>query len=215
MLSYGQHIEQHNDNGYRYLEDQFYLGVTYNFLGNTPEGLSQQNLSYGLQLGAIRDVPTNKAGTKSIGIGLGIALDTYYTNLLANQNVSGTTYSLADDVQGFRRSKIENQLIELPIEFRWRNSTAEEYRFWRLYAGIKAAYVVGSRSKSVIGTNKNGFSNRDIQRFQYGPTINFGYNTFNVHLYYALSDLFKDSAILNGEQIGFNSWKIGVIFYIL
>lgn len=215
MLTHGQYTESNDAKGERYLEDQFYLGVTYNFLGNTPEGLNQQNLSYGLQLGAIRDIPLNNTGTKSLGIGLGLALDTYYTNVLATEDASGSVYRLADDIDGFRRSKIETHLIELPIEFRWRNSTVTEYRFWRLYAGVKAAYVLGARSKSVIGGNKVGFANDDIRSLQYGPIVNFGYNTFNIHLYYALSDLFSDTAILNGEQIGFNSWKIGVIFYIL
>ena len=118
-------------------------------------------------------------------------------------------------MEGFKRSKIETHLIELPLEFRWRSSTANEYRFWRLYTGVKAAYVIGARSKAVIGNDKSGFSNNDIQRLQYGPTVSFGYNTFNIHLYYALSDLFEDDVTLNGSQIDFNSWKIGVIFYIL
>lgn len=216
LLNYGQAASGNDkEEGDQYLEDQFYLAVTYNFLGNTPEGVSQQNLSYGLQLGAIRDIPLNTSGTRALGIGLGVALDTYYTNLLGTEEASGTVYRVSDGVAGFKRSKIETHLIELPLEFRWRNSTSEEYRFWRLYAGIKAAYVLGARSKSVIGTIKNGFSNKDIRRFQYGPTVNFGYNTFNIHLYYALNDLFEDTATLNGQQIGFNSWKIGVIFYIL
>jgi hypothetical protein len=215
MLTYGQSDSSNESNTERYLEDQFYLGITYNFLGNTPEGLSQQNFSYGLQLGVIKDIPLNRAGTKAVGIGLGVALDTYYTNLIGIDNVSGITYSLSDGVEGFKRSKIETHLIELPLEFRWRSSTANEYRFWRLYTGVKAAYVIGARSKAVIGNDKSGFSNNDIQRLQYGPTVSFGYNTFNIHLYYALSDLFEDDVTLNGSQIDFNSWKIGVIFYIL
>ena len=115
MLTYGQSDSSNESNTERYLEDQFYLGITYNFLGNTPEGLSQQNFSYGLQLGVIKDIPLNRAGTKAIGIGLGVALDTYYTNLIGIDNVSGITYSLSDGVEGFKRSKIETHLIELPL----------------------------------------------------------------------------------------------------
>lgn len=215
VLAQSQYSSYEDGAGGRYFEDQFYLGVTYNFLANMPSGVSQENLSYGLQLGAIKDIPLNRGGTKSIGIGLGMALDTYYTNLLAVRSASGIVYGLADEVDGFRRSKIETHMVELPLEFRWRNSTATEYRFWRVYAGVKASYVLGARSKSVIGSEKNGFSNDDIQRLQYGPTINFGYNTFNIHLYYALNDLLEEGATLEGAQIGFNSWKIGVIFYIL
>lgn len=215
LLGFGQANSLNEKNEERYLEDQFYFGITYNFLENTPEGLSQQNFSYGLHLGVIKDIPLNKSGTKALGLGLGVALDTYYTNLIGMNSASGITYSLSDDVEGFKRSKIETHLIEVPLEFRWRNSTANEYRFWRLYAGVKAAYVIGARSKAVIGGDKTGFSNSDVQRLQYGPTITFGYNTFNIHLYYAVNDLFEDSATLNGNQIDFNSWKVGVLFYIL
>ncbi len=214
-FTYGQSSIEIENSKQRYFEDQFYLGFTYNLVGNTPEGLKQQNLSYGFYAGVIKDIPLNARGTKALGIGLGLALNTYYSNLLATESSTGITYSFADDIPGFKRSKIETHLIELPLEFRWRNSTPEEYRFWRLYAGIKAAYVVGARSKSVIDGNKDGFYNGDIARFQYGPTLNVGYNTFNIHLYYALNNLFKDSATINNESIGFVPLRIGVIFYIL
>ena len=32
----------------KYLEDQFYLGITYNFILNKPDGVTQGNFSYGL-----------------------------------------------------------------------------------------------------------------------------------------------------------------------
>ena len=41
-------------------------------------------------------------------------------------------------------------MIEMPIEFRWRNSTASSYKFWRIYAGAKLGYVAGARSKAVF-----------------------------------------------------------------
>lgn len=211
----GQDIIESEGLGNWYLEDQLYLGVTYNFVGNTPDGLKQQNLSYGFQLGAIKDIPLNIAGTRAIGIGAGLALNSYFSNLLAKENATGISYSLADNVVGFKRSKIETHLVELPLEFRWRNSTAEDYRFWRLYAGVKFAYLLGARSKSLVDGVKEGFRNTDITRLQYGPTLNVGYNTFNIHVYYALNNLFQNSAQLNNQDIGFSPLKVGVIFYIL
>jgi len=214
-IVHGQSANRFEGAGERYLEDQFYLGITYNFLGNTPEGLNQQSFSYGLMAGAIKDIPLNARRTMAIGVGLGFALNTYYSNLVATRTENSISYDLANNFTGFKRSKIETHLIELPLEFRWRNSTPDEYRFWRLYAGVKAAYVLGARSKAVLEGNKEGFYNRDIRRFQYGPTINIGYNTFNIHFYYALNGLFKDTAMLNNEHIGFRPLRIGVIFYIL
>ena len=215
LQTVGQVSEDSDTSGSRYFEDQFYFGVTYNFVRNVPDGLTQRNLSYGLQLGAIKDIPLNSKGTIALGIGLGLGLNTYYSNLVAFKGSDDITYELSDNVTGFERSKLETHLIEFPLEFRWRNSTLEEYRFWRLYAGIKGAYVIGNRSKSVIDGAKNGFYNSDINKFQYGLAINVGYNTFNIHLYYALTDLFKEGVAVDNQSIGFSPLRIGVIFYIL
>ncbi|MFD0796422.1 porin family protein [Maribacter chungangensis] len=199
----------------RYFEDQFYLGVTYNIVRNRPDGVAQQNLSYGLQVGFIKDLPLNGRGTRALGIGLGLGLNTYYSNLLAAEGQNGISYSLGDSTTGFKRSKLETHSVEFPLEFRWRNSTLEEYKFWRLYAGIKAAYLFGARSTAIIDGARTGFNNTDVERFQYGLMLNVGYNTFNIHVYHALNDLFSEGVTVNNQIIGFSPLRIGVIFYIL
>jgi len=196
----------------RYFEDQFYIGLSYNFILNHPEGSNQRNLSYGLQAGIIKDLPLNRAGTKAIGIGAGLALNSYYSNLVADISDDEISYSINDDIT---RSKLETHLIEFPLEFRWRNSTAEEYKFWRIYGGIKAAYVLGARSKYDLDDISEGFKNTDLTKFQYGLTLSFGYNTFNVNAYYSLTELFDGNASVNGEVLQYRPLRIGLIFYIL
>ncbi|MEP2059243.1 MAG: porin family protein [Maribacter litoralis] len=195
-----------------YFEDQFYLGLSYNFILNHPEGSNQRNLSYGLQGGIIKDIPLNRKGTKAIGIGAGLALNSYYSNLVADISGDDITYSINDDIT---RSKLETHLLEFPLEFRWRNSTAEEYKFWRIYGGIKAAYILGARSKYDLDDVSEGFYNTDLTKFQYGLTLSFGYNTFNLHAYYALTELFNGNASVNGETLQYRPLRIGLIFYIL
>lgn len=196
----------------RYFEDQFYVGLSYNFILNHPEGSNQRNLSYGLQAGVIKDIPLNKAGTKAIGIGAGLALNSYYSNLVADISGDDITYSINDDIT---RSKLETHLVEFPLEFRWRNSNAEDYKFWRVYGGIKVAYVLGARSKYDLDDISEGFKNTDLTKFQYGLTLSFGYNTFNFHAYYALTELFDGNASVNGEVLQYRPLRIGLIFYIL
>ncbi len=106
-------------------------------------------------------------------------------------------------------------MLEIPFEFRWRNSNAVEYKFWRIYTGIKLGYVIGGRSKYVSQNSKESFYNTDIRKFQYGVSFNFGYNTFNVHVYYALNNLFDDKATVEDTAIGIKPLRIGLIFYIL
>lgn len=198
-----------------YLEDQFYVGITYNFLLQQPKDVTQRSLSYGVQAGFIKDIPLNSDRTKGIGLGLGYGVYSYYSNLLATQTGTATDYTVIESTITFIRNKVENHMLEVPIEFRWRNSTATEFKFWRIYTGVKLGYLLGARSKFIADNDRNTFTNTDVNKIQYGLTFNFGYNTFNIHAYYGLNTLFKDSAEINGERITMKPLRLGFIFYIL
>ena len=199
----------------RYLEDQFYMGITYNFLLQQPTGVTQRSLSYGLQMGLIKDIPINSKRTSAIGLGMGYGVYSYYSNLLASELGNSISYSVIDSDTDFVRNKVETHLVEFPVEYRWRNSTPTEYKFWRIYTGIKFAYLLAARSKFITNTEKIGFSNSDVNKFQYGISVNFGYNTFNLQAYYALNNLFKDTAVLDSGDIATKPLRLGLIFYIL
>lgn len=198
----------------RYLEDQFYAGVTYNFVLSQPDLVNQRNFSYGLQAGFIRDLPLNKDRTIGLGIGVGLSLNTYYTNIRAQETTNGVEYSIITDFD-FKRSKLETHLLEIPIEFRWRNSDPETYSFWRVYTGIKLGYAFDSRSKFVIDNLKESFVNDDVQKLQYGITMNFGYHNFNIHMYYSLTSLFEDGVLVDEQELGIKPLHIGFVFYFL
>lgn len=202
----------------RYLEDQFYIGLTYNILLNQPENVNQRNLSYGLQGGFIKDIPINRRRTAAFGVGFGYGVYSYYTNLRAVETVNGFNYNVITEIDDLKRNKVETHMLELPLEMRWRNSTASEYKFWRIYAGVKLGYALGARSKYIsdkMNNERDSFFNSDIRKFQYGLTFNFGYNTFNLHAYYALNGLFNDGVVFDGTAISIKPLRIGLIFYIL
>ena len=173
----------------RYLEDQFYLGITYNFLLQQPEDVTQRSLSYGLQAGFIKDIPLNRTRTTGLGIGLGYGVYSYYSNLVASETTSGIEYEVDGGGADFNRNKLETHMLEMPIQFRWRTSTATEYRFYRIYAGVKLAYLLGARSKLVTDQFKDSFYNTDVRKLQYGLALNLGYHSFNIHAYYMLNSL--------------------------
>ncbi len=201
--------------GVNYFEDQFYAGLAYNFLTNRPENVVLRNFSYGLQAGFIKDIPLSKKRNFGLGIGLGYAANSYYTNIIAEELTADISYRLSEDSDGLNRSKFETHGIEFPFEIRWRTSNATEYKFWRVYGGFKAAYLFSRQSKKVTDEEKINFTNTDIAQWQYGLTLNFGYNTWNIHLYYSLNPLLEADAQLNNLPIEMNPLRIGVIFYIL
>ncbi|WP_437397345.1 porin family protein [Flagellimonas lutimaris] len=198
----------------RYLEDQFYIGVGYNVLLDKPDELAQRNLSYNLQVGFIKDIPFNRKRNFGVGLGFGYAVNSYYSSLVASQENSTVVYQIMDQID-YNRSKLGTHAIEFPFELRWRTSNAEEYKFWRIYAGAKFGYVFSGRSKLVTEDGNDSFYNDDIEKFQYGLMLNFGYNTWNIHAYYGLNPLLKEEATLNGNSIDLRVLRIGLIFYIL
>lgn len=198
-----------------YREDQFYFSVTYNLLVQNPESLKQDRFSAGIAIGFLRDMPVNKDRTIAIASGIGLSYKNYYQNLTIKDQPDGTHSYNVLSYNAFESNKYLQYLVDVPLEFRWRNSTYESYKFWRIYGGIKFSYVLADKSvlKDKDGTHiiKN---NADVNKFQYGVYLSTGYNTWNVYAYYGLKPLFK-SKTTEGESIDMRTMNIGLIFYIL
>lgn len=197
-----------------YREDQFYFSYTLNTLQKKPAGLTQNKFSSGISLGFIRDMPINPKRTVAIGTGLGFSYTNYNQNIKISKENAATTYAIVDGGD-YSKNKFSQVLVEMPIEFRWRSSTFDSYKFWRVYGGFKLGYLIydkyvfeDSQGKKVI-TN-----NADFNKVQYGAYLSSGYNSLNLYVYYGLNTLFK-SAKTSTESIGMNALNVGVIIYIL
>ncbi|MEH6537082.1 MAG: porin family protein [Psychroserpens sp.] len=202
----------------KYREDQFYLSITYNLLGNKPDDVNQSGFSSGFHLGYIRDMPINEKRNMAIGIGLGLSTNSYNQKLLITEDNGGYNYELLNDDVSFSKNKFTTYILEVPIEFRWRTSTETDYDFWRIYGGLKIGYVVHNSSKFRGRPEDIKLSNiDDFNKLQYGLTLSAGYSTVNFHFYYALSNLFDSNAKVasTGQAVEMNAIKIGLIFYIL
>ena len=201
----------------KYREDQFYLSVTYNLLGNKPSGVSQSGFSSGYHFGFIRDMPINKRRNLAIGVGLGLSANSYNQTLLISEVNNDFQYTVlnSNNIQ-YSKNKFTTYLVEFPIEFRWRTSTATNYDFWRIYTGIKLGYVLFNSSKFNSSQGDIKLSNiDDFNAFQYGLTFSAGYSNISFHLYYGLNEVFNSDAMIDGQPINMNSVRIGLMFYIL
>lgn len=198
-----------------YREDQFYFGFTYNTLQQKPKGLSQQKFSIGISGGFLRDMPINKNRTKAFATGLGVSYNNYNQNLGITGTAQDAAYTVLGSQSNFDKNKFTQLLIDVPVEFRWRTSTYESYKFWRIYGGMKFSYLAYSKSVLKDSEGKTVITNNaDFNKFLYGLYLSAGYNTLNVYAYYGLNPIFK-SAQIDGEKVKMNSLNVGVIFYIL
>ena len=197
-----------------YREDQFYVGVTYNALTNIPAGIRQDGFSSGFSAGFLRDIPINNKRTFAIAIGAGLSYANYQQNLVTIESADEINYQIVNAAD-LSKSKLEQLFIDVPVEFRWRNSTPTSYKFWRIYTGFKVQYLLFDRSR-YVGKNidysvaKNG----DLNNFQFGPYLAVGFNTWNFQAYYGVNSIFKNATV-NNEAVEMKTLNIGLMFYIL
>ncbi|MCW2118190.1 porin family protein [Flavobacterium sp. 7A] len=198
-----------------YREDQFYFGFTFNTLQNGPANLNQSKFSTGFSAGFLRDMPVNKKRNIAFATGLGFTYNNNIQNIKIRQSGQTNTYSVFASASDYSKNRFSQLYVDVPIEFRWRTSTYESYKFWRIYGGVKFSYLVSNRYVSEVNNSKIVINNnKDFEKLQYGLYLATGYNTFNIYAYYGLNSLFK-SADISNEKLNLNALNLGVIFYIL
>ena len=191
-----------------YREDQIYAAIGYPLLLNAPDGITQNKLSHTFSLGYIRDMPINDNRKIAIGLGLGINYNVLFTNLQFNNDKTTNVVS----------RNIINQWnsteLEIPLEFRWRNSTRTNYQFWRVYAGLVGNYALSAKQYTNSGSLKSSVP-LTTQNFRLAFRLNVGNNTWNLTYSYPIDSLFDfgkstEDKTLNEIKIA----KLGLIFYI-
>ena len=206
------------DTDTRYREDQFYLGATYNLLSNVPSGVVVRGLSGGFQFGYLRDMPINDRRNIAVALGLGLSFNEYGQNLFIGERANEETIFTVLDAKevNYTRNRFSTSAIEAPFEFRWRTSTPENYRFWRIYAGFKVGYVYWYKATfKQSGNNVNQTNIPEFEKIRFGTTLSFGYNSFNFFAYYSINPFFKDAVTTDGEAVNFRTIRVGLMFYIL
>ncbi|MSP85228.1 MAG: PorT family protein [Flavobacteriaceae bacterium] len=198
-----------------YREDQFYFGITYTTLQKRPAGVTQNKFTPSFSIGFLRDMPFNKARNKAFAAGLGYSWNNYNQNILIYEANGIPEYSTIISATNFDKNKLMLHSIDIPLEFRWRTSTAESHKFWRIYSGLKFSYLFYTQSNyKDHQTSIKVIGNPDINKFQFGTYLSIGYNTVNFNVYYGLKPIFK-SGVLNGSSLDMNTLNFGFMFYIL
>ena len=211
LVSYSQVSDVDNN----YLEDQFYLGLYYSTLTSSPENFNQNKFSSTLNFGFIRDIPFNKQRNFGVGLGAGLSFSSSSSNLRLselNNIISGEIVSGED----FTKNKWNTSSIEIPFEIRWRTSTPTNYKFWRVYFGIKTSYLLKSKYKFESVNTDYSIQTLPLRKTQSGITVNAGNNTWNLGLYMGLNPIFNKEFGQNNPEIkDLKEFKLGLVFYIL
>lgn len=194
----------------KYREDQFYFGVTHSMLQDKPSGFSPRTLSLGVQFGFLRDFPINAKRTLAVAPGIGYS----YFNLHNNLAVTSDEKFVVMD--SYNRNAQNRYYLDFPLELRWRTSTPEDHKFWRVYLGVKASYLLRNKNNTSddLATSYAQKNMINLNRWTYSMYVTAGFNTWNIYMSYGLNTIYKDN--LFGEDSNkLRYFNAGLMFYIL
>ena len=196
----------------KYREDQIYFSVYYNSLGSELDNFKENKFSSSFNIGFIRDIPISKSGKFALGLGVGYGTNTFNNNMKLSSN-DQSLYELLSNRDAPTKNTFNFSEIQFPLEIRWRNSSPSNYKFWRIYAGLKYSKVIQSVFKHDSSQENYKLTNLPINLDQLGLTLNIGYNTWNIGLYKSLRPFFNKN--IQSLPQGLEQFKVGLIFYIL
>ena len=196
-----------------YREDQIYTGFSFISLESNNKSFNQRGLSSHFQIGIVRDIPLISSGKLSIGLGVGYSFQNYNSNLIRfNIDNQDPIFIVNNTLK--QKSKLAYNFIEFPISLRWRNSSLNNYQFWRVYTGIKFQRNLFSKLKYSSGDIIN-ISN-EVNNWNKELYLSFGYNTWNFYFSYGLDQIMKNIRDQYSDKpFKVKSLKIGLIFYLL
>jgi len=207
-------VQEVSNDSNKYKEDQIYFGTSYLLINHDVYGFKQNGFSKSIQFGFIKDMPMNSDGNKAIGLGIGYSFNHQISNLNIFKNKLGNEeYEIINDSSVDSKISMYSQLIEFPLEYRWRTSNYESYSFWRIYGGYKFSY----RFSNIARPNYNEkFVIKNVIPFSHALTLTMGYNTWNLYFEYGLTKVFKNydksRSVIPFEL---KPIKIGLMFYFL
>tara|TARA_B100001248_G_C27249909_1_gene393283 strand:+ start:218 stop:772 length:555 start_codon:yes stop_codon:yes gene_type:complete len=182
----------------------------YNSLGDNLNNFKENKFSTSINFGFIRDIPLSKSGNFAIGLGLGIGINTFNNNLkLSNSN----TYILLNNREIPQKNVFNFSEFQVPFEIRWRNSSIDNYKFWRIYAGLKYSRLFSSSYSFENEQESYKLVDIPVNLDQLGFTLNIGFNTWNIGLYKSMNSLFNKK--IQSLPMDLEQFKLGLIFYIL
>ena len=208
QLSFSQSNKSKED----YREDQFFFGSSY-FIQTQPiDEFKQNGFSGNFQFGFIRDFPLNDSSTKAIGIGFGYERNFFTSNIQPVESDSNIDYRIVVSRFLESKNKISFSSLVIPLEYRWRRSSIDQYKFWRIYSGFKFKKNFPLYSNPSYGSE---ITIEDVEDWTTSIYINAGYNTWNISLEYDLNPLLKNKKTTNGENLNISFFRLGLVFYLL
>jgi hypothetical protein len=178
--------------------DRILLELPFYYVLNQPSDL-KIGFSSGFNIYFTYDVVLGKSRF-SIAPGAGFGTDNFShkSNYIKWHKDTVTTFPKIGDSIDVKKSKLGVSYFDIPLEFRFRSKPNKKNTSWKLAAGFKIGFLMGSKWKykgenfdnsgEKIKTKDYGVDN--LSKIRYGVYLRGGYGMFNLFCYYSISSLF-------------------------
>jgi hypothetical protein len=162
------------------------------FWMNWPKGMNVRAINQGGAGFVMYNVPFGKSPV-SFSIGVGISCHNLFSNTTINDIHADTiTFTPIPDSIDYKKSKLGLTYLDFPIELRV--VTKDKIRF---SVGVKLGYLLDGKTK-YKGDDAFGLEStvkyrkvEHLDKFQFGPTIRFGYDWVQVVGYISITQVFE------------------------
>ena len=194
--------------------DRFIVTVFSDLWQEVPDNISLRTIQRGVSINAMQDMPLGRSNF-SVAAGLGFSSHNLYSDhrYQFDPFFPGgweEKYDFTPIQDDYDKNKLSLNYLEVPVEFRYR--TRDLNRTFRIYAGIKAGYLIsghtkfeGEESFLLPGADQipielirevkiKEHSLDNIEKYRIGLTAMVGYGSVNLHFYYPLTRVFYDNS---------------------
>lgn len=201
-----------------YPTDRFIVTVFSDIWQDVPENMELTTIQRGVNISALQDMPLGRSNF-SIAAGLEFSSHNMYSNKRYWFNPNSENFDFYPIHHDYDKNKVSLNYIDVPVQFRFRSRGLD--RTFRLYAGMKAGYLINAHTKYVgkqaffdpfdiyipYDANYNHGSPpttrttkikehklENILKYRIGLTAMVGYGSMNLYIYYPLTKVFEDNS---------------------
>ncbi len=196
--------------------DRFIVTLFTDIWQDTPDQMELKTIQRGISINALQDMPLWRTNF-SIAAGLGFTSHNLYSDHFYLFNTYENRFDFYPIPYSYEKNKISLNYMEVPVQLRYR--TRDLNRTFRIYAGMKAGYLVNAHTKYVGKMTFSGpggiqFLNddeagetttmerttkikthklRNINNLRVGLSAMVGYRSVNLYIYYPITNIFDDN----------------------
>ena len=191
--------------------DHFMIQFGYDGWAGAPDTLNISGFSRHFNFYLMYDMPFKTAPRLSVAAGLGLGSSSIFfdnTNIdIAGKNGSSKiTFTNAANSNHFKKYKVTNTWIEVPVELRFVTDPLHSGKSFKVALGAKVGTMIDAHTKGknlVSATGSSLYGTKYVEKekskkyftsTRLAGTLRVGYGAFTLYGAYQITKLFKDAA---------------------